>query len=262
MNVCESFHIVIYIFHIVSLPITKFFRGTHSQIMASVTITDLKCIDKRRQMSVSGYIHQLESKYGYEIPKEIIIVCIIFYGNDSDEWDPECISSMMTLSDRTITGKATGGIYLGSSFGKGVIKSGIFAWKFKIESLKKRSNNQFEIRPAIGIWQVKNETDLPTKDKWFSIVMHKEGIKGYGFDPTKGRITTERGSFGARYGPPWCKVGTIIEMKLNLDDWSLTYIIDGIDYGKAFGVGKAWGIAKGQYRAVVFLCDGDSFTML
>ena len=41
-----------------------------------------------------------------------------------------------------------------------------------------------------------------------------------------------------------------------LDELRLGYIIDGVDYGKAADV------VQGKYRSAVFICPGDSLTVI
>lgn len=53
------------------------------------------------------------------------------------------------------------------------------------------------------------------------------------------------------------KNGSIIEMILDLDNLTLSYIIDGKDYGKAFD------IEKGKYRLGLYMrVEGDSLTLM
>ena len=51
--------------------------------------------------------------------------------------------------------------------------------------------------------------------------------------------------------------GSIIEMILNLDNLTLSYVINGTDYGKAFD------IQRGKYRLGLCMSPvGDSLTLL
>ena len=70
-----------------------------------------------------GSIHQYERVNEIKIPQGIVLVFILFYGNDSDEWDPKCISPSMKLTDRTVTQTSNTG---GSSYCKRTIESDIF----------------------------------------------------------------------------------------------------------------------------------------
>lgn len=205
---------------------------------------DLEDIDVNRQMTVSCYIRKLEIKYDHEMPKEIIIVCILFYGNDKDEWDPKYISSTMELSDNTLTQRKR---EFGSSYGKLVIDYGIFKWKFKIHE---STSYGF----ILGIRKIgEDEADLPT-NTWFTNGGYD---KGYGFVSSAAKLTGNRGyANGTKYGivPP---KDSIIEMILDLDNLTLNYIINGKHYGKAYDIEKA------EYRlGLHFYAKGDSVTLL
>lgn len=215
--------------------------------MATLCLTDIKEIPIKRQMSVFGYIHKLESKYNHEIPEQIIKICILFYGDDRDRWDPKCMGKDVKMTDRTIMTQST---LLRSSFGKRVVASGIYAWKLRVDCLGTTSRYRW---PTIGIWKVESETELPPTDRWYTRITNK----GYAFDVMRARLTTKHGNLSSAntYGKG-CKTGTVIEMILDMNNLSLKYIIDGVDYGKAFDVEVC------KYRLCVFLSAGDSFTIL
>ena len=220
--------------------------------MSTISLSSLKQIPEHRQYTVSGYIRELESKSGHEIPREIILVCILFYGNDSDEWDTEYInSSRVILKDRTLRMRGAAWGSTSSCYGKKIVKSGIFSWRFKIEHFK-RKKEAYGSTPMIGIWKVDKPEDKPDVSTWFTY-----NHAGYAFDPTQAILTGSNGFYDKKlkYGVI-CKKDSIIKMILDLNELSLGYVIDGVDYGKAFDV------AKGEYRAAIFMRVDDSFTLL
>ena len=214
-------------------------------MMASDRFSDLKNIDIERKMTVSGYIHELESKYDEQIPQAIIVVCILFYGDDTDSWDPKYISKYMELSDRTLTQVKDG---MGSSFGERIIDSGIFKWRLKINECKTYGF-------MLGIVRIQNDNIPPKTDKWFTKVSRYQS--GYAFHSNLRTLTVPNGSaLGPKYGidPP---NGSIIEMRLDLENLKLSYIIDGKDYGKAFDV------EQGKYKLGLYMRKPrDSLTLL
>ena len=202
-------------------------------------------IDRVRQLAVYGYIREYEQVNQVNIPEGIIFVLILFYG-DSDRWDPKYISQYMKLSDRTLTQVEYG---MGSSYGQRVVDSGIFKWRLRIDQC---TNDGF----MLGIRRVKgDEADLPTK-YWFT----KGGFgNGYAFRSIvdeHARLTNDRGfALGRQYGSN-SPNGAIIEMMLDLDNLTLSYIINDVDYGKAFD------IAKGKYRLGLYMGkESDSLTL-
>ena len=206
-----------------------------------------------RQLTVLGYIRQYEKVNKIHIPQGIVLVFILFYGNDSDEWDPKFISYTMKLTDRTVTQTLDAE---GSSYCKRIIESGIFKWKFKIDQCK----GGF----ILGIWKIKNNTTTPPLKVWFTknetpfSQRHKpESAAVYGFHSKTSCLTRNDGwALGPEYGI-YPANDSIIEMILDLNKLTLSYIIDGKDYGKAFDVEKS------KYRAAVFFyTKGDAITLL
>ena len=218
----------------------------HFKLM-SFDLKQIESIDKGRQLSVSGYIHEQEKNCKIHIPQGLILLCILFYGNDVDEWDPEFVGKFMQLSNRTITNNSWS---MSCAYCKRIIKCGRFQWKFRIDECG--NGSMFDGKFMIGIWKIKDKK--PLTNTYFTV----GGNQGYGFDPCD-TVLTEKESgrtIGRKYGTQ-CKNGTIIEMILDLNDLTLRYIMDGVDYGKAFDVERC------EYRAAVYLmADGDSITLL
>ena len=215
--------------------------------MSTVCLNDLKAISWVRKATVSGYIHTLESKHSQQIPKQIILLCMLFYGNDCDEWNVSFIGNGLELKDRTLSPIAISRMKkAGSAYGKRIIKSGRFSWRFRIESMDMIGRGN---KPMIGIWRV-NFIDNPPLNTFFTVRK-----SGYAIDPTTGLITDKYGCFGNPYAEG-CNEGSIIEMVLDLESLGLRYIIDGKDYGKAFDV------VKSDYRMAVYLSVGASVTLL
>ena len=204
-------------------------------------------IDKERRLTVSGYIREYEEVNQVSIPSEIILVLVLFYGNDTDEWDPKLISKCMELKSKTLTQIAVG---YRSSYGKRIIDFGIFNWKLRINQWE---NNGF----MLGIRRVKSNDDVPPTETWFTDGGYESGY-GFRIRPSLTSLTGPEGYAydGKEYGVE-PQNGSIIEMILDLENLTLSYIIDGKDYGKAFDV------TEGKYRLALFLhMVGDSLTLL
>ena len=218
----------------------------------TTSVNGVKNIDKHRKLCVYGYIHESESKYKQQIPTGIIYIIILFYGNDADEWDKTYIALQHKMIDRTIT------VFTprGSSYGSRIVDSGIFKWKFRIEEMENGVEESRGGKYMIGIWKGKDKDDAPPTDTFFT-----EGGCGYGLEITGAVLTNSEGYIDDTdvhntYGVE-CKNGTIIEMILDMNKLTLGFIIDGVDYGKAFDVDK------GKYRAAVFMVQkSDSITLL
>ena len=195
---------------------------------------------------MDGYIHEHESLNQQNIPNGIIFICILFYGNGIDKWDEKYISKTITLKENTVTLSTRPP---SSAYGKRIIESGTFSWKFRI------APNTLEWQIMIGIWKVKDEE--PEIDTFFT----KEGNKGYAFDPIAAALTNDHGYLGnySEYAERIenHEIACIVEMILDLDNLTLSYIVNDKDYGKAFDVEKC------GYRAAVYMVNkGNSISLI
>ena len=142
-----------------------------------------------------------------------------------DHWGTK---SNMKMRGRTIT--AVGGYC--HLYGRRRVSSGIFRWRFRI-------NHVSSPRTEIGVVA----KDLP--------------INRYSMEVKEGNFFFYGKSSSRRKYGRGCKAGSIIEMILDLDQFKLSYVVDGRDYGKACDV------EKGSYRAFVCLVQPEeSMTML
>ena len=217
----------------------------------ALNLSELSSIEVERQLLVSGYIHEHERMSKQNIPKGIILICILFYGNDVDEWDENQISEAMKLSERTITKNTTMWELAVCSYCKRIVDYGKLCWRFKIEQCAADDMFKFPGDLMIGIWKVNDQE--PPKTVRFT----RYG-DGYGFDPILAKLTNNKGHIDMdhEYGEE-CTNGTIIEMILDMNELTLSYKIDNKDYGKAFDVGKC------KYRAAVYmLLENNSITLL
>ena len=209
----------------------------------ALSLKKVSNIDKDRQCTIYGYIRQYEQSRQINIPEGIILVLILFYGNEKDDWDPNYISKYMKLSDRTVTQISHA---FGSSYGKRIMDSGIFKWRLKINQCE---NNGF----IFGIRRVGDPNNPPPTHTWFT---NGGWDSGYAFRSRYSRLTDDDGyALGKPYGAS-PENGSIIEMTLDLDELTLSYIIDGKDYGKAFD------IKRGKYRMGFYMDQKDDSVSL
>lgn len=135
---------------------------------------------------------------------------------------------------------------MSSSFGKAVVESGRFTWKFWL----KRIMNDYVLSMAIGIWKVKSkdyegkvQIQKPPTDKLFA-------REGYGYLANAGHLCSTSGwGTGDLYGIN-CKSGDTLGMTLDLDAMTLEYTVNGYDLGIAVR-----NITPTAYRAAVMTCS-------
>ena len=213
----------------------------------NINVAKLKQISDKIKTIVYGYMHDIIRRLSLEleIPTEIINLCVLFY-HKHDRFDTKWISKAMRVegmdNDRIITIKNA----CTSSFLELITERGRHEWKFKIYKL---DGSYCGI--LIGIWKVRENVSPPI-DTYFT----EGGNAGYGFHG-QGKLTNgSNGSTKDLFGIK-CKEGSIIEMILDYNNLSLSYIIDGVNYGKAFDVDNA------KYRAAVYTCsEGDIVQLL
>eukprot|EP01084_Bolivina_argentea_P005843 11032_1 len=110
----------------------------------AVILRNMQKIDRGRKATVFGFIREMYDDY---VPAEIVYICVLFYGN-TDGWDPEYISTDMSLdldNDLVTQCNTTNS----SSFLKNTVESGYH--EFKITNLQRNGPNMM-----IGVWRVQN----------------------------------------------------------------------------------------------------------
>ena len=200
----------------------------------------LERIDQFQRDTVTGFIRSTTNKH---IPEEIIHICMLFYAL-VDQFDPKCIDSkMIKINEETQSVKIRGYGHP-SAYLKNIVDSGHHKWKFRIV--------QRTSVMSIGIWRVQmNES--PPLDTYFTYGHDK----GYAYSLSTGMSTAICGAQSrTKYGVRG-KDGDIVEMILDFDDLSLSFKVNGIDFGKSHDV------TQGKYRAAVHLIGkGDEIQFI
>eukprot|EP01084_Bolivina_argentea_P022832 42465_1 len=209
-------------------------------------LNNLNKISQKRKKIVYGYIHKMQSVLFASnkgiIPKGIICICILFYG-DLDKYDPLMKAAGIKLSNDNMRATSQRGKAESCMLTRNV-ETGYYSWKFKIKKV-----SGFMI---IGIWMVGKETERAI-NTYFTI----DG-SGYGYCCHFARITDPDSGFTnyADYAIK-CKSGMIVEMFVDFDKLSLSYKVNGKQYGKSHD------IVQHKYRAAVYmLCKGDCVEIL
>ena len=210
----------------------------------ALNLEKVKEINPKRKSTVYGFVRK---QYENDVPDGVILICLLFYGYYSDKWDkdnmPKCLQldedkAMLTHMNDTNTGEGV------SAYLTEKVSSGVHAWKFKVI---KCAYDQFTTM-HVGLWDVNKNDGKPPINSVF-----KE--QGYAFATSKGQKWTSPGGY-VDWGQK-CPDGTIIDMTVNFDDLSLSFMINGRDYYKSHN------IKPGTYRAAVYLyCNKDSIQLI
>ena len=162
-----------------------------------------------------------------------------------DEWDKGLLSQYITIEgNKIIQSKKSHCMYDPSAYCKHIVEEGVFRWKFEVK--------QRGYLMKIGVWKDKGCGPDPRLNDSYTWFLEDNGYCLY---PALNQIWMDGKGF-VDYGT-YCNIGSIIEMILDLNELTLSYIIDGVDYGKAFDIEKC------RYRAAVCLSKrGDTVTIL
>ena len=218
--------------------------------MEIVDLSKLKRdIDERTEYLIFGFVHEaqklLPNNKSYFNITDLITFGILSFYYIKNKWDRELTSDFYGMEDDhssiCIVKRGNCGLGSTSAYSKGTIDSGIHSWKFRVEHMVKDTDAYFDF--VIGVV----DQDHLFDDK---------------FNAVNRQNTWFAGSTGEKSG--WMKYGKkleqndIIEMIINLNDKSLKYIINGIDYGKACSLKE-----NAKYRAAVYMfCVGNKLKLI
>ena len=201
-----------------------------------------KDIDKRSECLIFGFIHEAQKllandKSYFNITDLITFVIASFYFI-KNEWDRELTSDFYQIEDDCLSIiKFENGST--NAYINGVIDKGIHSWKFKVEKYVLETDNYLDF--LIGVVDQNHSLrycPVNQQNRYFV------GSKAY------------KGGY-SRYGKI-LRQDDIIEMIINMDDKSLKYIINGIDYGKACSLQE-----NAKYRAAIYMfCVSNKLRIL
>ena len=214
--------------------------------MSELDLGKAQYIMPSTKLTVYGYIREIEKSLLITIPSGLIVLFVLFYGDQIDQWNTEFVGKYLKLKDDNLTVTNTCNIKEGNAFGTIICEKGCYKWKFKINHVDARY-------PAIciGIWRMQKDKTPPT-DEYFT----KGKEQGYAYYLKGYKTTIERGDCGDKYGIK-CKNGDIIQMILDLDKLALSFKVNGVDYGVAFN-----NIKQAKYKAAIWLYhEHDSVTI-
>eukprot|EP01084_Bolivina_argentea_P034575 64017_1 len=203
----------------------------------------LRYVDAKSKDTVFGFTRNISKTYNYNIPIVITNITLLYYF-ENDNWDKTLVGDFMHIDEHnclTHKGDVSGTAFLTKEF-----DSGVHSWRFKIEKVCDYGKNDWTT--TIGIFDATENMSIACND-----VFVRYGI-GFGYQ--MGHIVNCDADDFTEYGIR-CKKGDIIEMIVDCDKQELKYIINGVDYGKAFDIDKK------KYRAAVNLwAKGDAIRLL
>ena len=181
---------------------------------------------KQEECILSGYVRQVQNSFPdntfYVIPDLVIFICLAYY-YEPEQWDINTKTTGIDVDGNNIN--HTDNDYDRISLTK-IAEKGIHVWRFRINHIIDKGWN------VIGIWKCNHQfADIDEC--------------GYGFIFNEAKLTNA--DVPVEYGDTYgiiVKKNANIEMKLDMDEWQLSYTVDGKDLGIAFR-----NIEKTQYKA-------------
>eukprot|EP01084_Bolivina_argentea_P045299 83399_1 len=185
----------------------------------------------RQKKLVFGYIRNI---LDINIPEIFVCVCCVFYWEEwykgIDLWNKHLIAPCYKISGNKLKKPtfSSGGAFLSKK-----IKSGRHYWTFKINKYSCHSIH-------IGIFNLRHIHNLDIKRILGSFASPPYFVKwkGYVFDCAYGRINNPKYH-------PWddyavkCRQGCIITMYVDFYDMTLSFSINGKDYGISHAIKKS-----------------------
>ena len=224
-----------------------------------------KRMTQKHKYLIYGYIHRIESKFkSLKIPKELFYLFAIFYVPLPD-WDKELMQKDIIIKEnRCIVNIDTSiNSYWRSIFGKRVVtKYGKYEWNFEIVSINKEKiigGQGWHI--VIGILKDKYSKKL-IKHLGGSIFI--EFGKSIGFVTSSPRIQGGISHHKKKYANSTAKFenkGDKLKMTLDLDNKTLSYKINGKDYGNVDFGDKFVLDSNEKYRMGMSLCPGRTIKL-
>ena len=191
-----------------------------------------------RKAAVRAFIHRVLK---HDIPEEVICICMLFYAL-CDRFDPNCISRNVEFDASRQIIKHDAICNLTSCYLENIVKFGRQKWKFKIL--------RCTVAMLIGIVKM-HKNEHPPVDMNFA-----HNSCGYAYNVSDGKRSVGRDVLSTTYGIK-CVDGDVVEMNLDFYDLSLSFKVNGKDYGKSHSVEQR------EYRAAVCMIGlGDEIQIL
>ena len=218
----------------------------------ALTQSKLNQIPQRNKDLTFGYIKECEQNQNSSIPSMIKYLCLIYLNLNKDEFDTTYTHSDIEINNDSIKAKPYIDRAAVNSFLTNVVNSGVNIWRFQSNGCR---------HELIGIRKSASGLTPSDLDGWFDEGEDNESI-GYGYFPHKPALTNPDNcnQCGKRWGKEDYHAGDIIQMKLDCIEWTLSYKINNVDYGKAFD------IESNTYRAAITLFpnsdEAPSYTLI
>ena len=217
---------------------------------------------KKDKLAVNGYVREIEDKsfknhsFYRNIPMIINYLCMKFYHESKDRFDPKLHSSFVSIMNKSCELNRLDNYHFESAFLSNIVSKGVHQWRFKFASTLKERRCYGSM--YIGI--INNQVDATKylNTQCYPVGMNRSELrrKAYGVNFAMGEFRGDYTGDNEKVCER-CKDGNIIDMFLDFKNMELRYCVNDKDYGKPCN------ISKGSYRACVTLYfETDKLTLL
>lgn len=217
----------------------------------------LKRVNDRVDLLINGYVRLNTVSI---VPYGIVQICILYFML-IEEWDVNNKGTFMKISGlnnqicECTNPEQDPGHNYNSVLGTVQVTSGKHHWKFKISKLDKIKAYW---RIVVGIIKINEVNDeelgqilnqaLSKHAKAYGAVVNYDNNSSFKTKPLKKHNSIHQEYEVKRYGQCCENVGDVIDMYLDLDNFTLSYTIKGVNYGNAFD-----NIDKAKYKMIMTL---------
>ena len=210
----------------------------------------LKEIPQRNIDLAFGYLKQKEQEHKANYP-QLIKYLVLIYSNAQDKFDPNTTNKDLNIIQHTIRNSwPYENDLVRKSYLENVVSNGIHIWNFEYHvQLNEHAFSQ------VGIWKTNSgepnvdESDIDDTNDNNSCTEYAITMNGHKTNPGNPSSFDKE-----RY--PELKTDDIIEMRLDLNELTLSFKVNGKDHCQFRNIENA------EYRAVVALFQaGDGFTL-
>ena len=208
--------------------------------------------NKRKELLVYGFVREIQEAYKtLQMPMEITEI-IHLYQKLCDEWSKKYCNPFIEIDTLGCMVYSTSGADL-TAYGTHVVSDGIYKWRIKIIQLTTFGASH---PPYIGI--------IENDEKYITAYTNNINWEKYGYQlaARSGRLYGYVGVNSPKtsdYKCIWQENGDVLEMTLDLNKGTLSFMVNNVDYGPAF-----MQIKKTNYRFIMSLsgCAGSKFQFL
>ena len=202
-------------------------------------LRDAKSIPSNKLHLVSGYVKECHKRllinHPYFCIPSLVVHTILYFYHEIEAFD-EHDENIMLSQDNYIA--SLSGDKWVSVYGKNVYqrnKPFLYKWVFKIISAGIEDNtDEYISEMLIGIHSFNNNVEKIINDDFTMSTRHpNDTISTYWAKCCNGARYSKADRFGDMYGSDW-KVNDQIEMRLNMEQKTLSFLINGIDQGVAY----------------------------